>query len=155
MTNIAVAPHKTTTTTKDVVLAYIDAIALAEPIQARLWQKEEVTVTQVLLLKELLRKGPMTIGRLGQALGFAPASISRLVDRLEKRDLVSRRRELPDRREVLIRLEPAGERLLGEVRLVRGTDMYAAVESMSEEERLTVASALRLLVDRTRAVTQE
>lgn len=127
------------------------ALTLAEPVQARLWQEAGITLTQLSVLREL-RPGPQTAGRLGQGVGLSPASVTRLIDRLERRGLVSRRRESDDRRCVEIHLQPAGEMLLGEVRVLRGTALHRAVESMSADDRRRLAVALRQLVERTRSI---
>jgi DNA-binding MarR family transcriptional regulator len=127
-------------------LAYLDALTLAEPIQARLWQLAEITLTQLSVLREL-RQGPQNAGKLGVAVGLSPTSITRLVDRLESRGLVGRRRESEDRRCVEIHLEPAAERLLGQIRVLRGSVLHRAVESMTRVERRRLTMALRRLVD--------
>ena len=129
----------------------MDALALAEPIQAHLWQLAHLTLTQVSVLREL-RAGPHTAGRLGELAGLSAASVSRLVDRLERRGLVSRRRDDEDRRLVLVHLEPAGERLLGEARVFKGSDLHRAVEAMTAEERRRLTISLRRLVELTREI---
>ena len=144
MTTIS-APAAASAETKNTQLAYLDALALAEPIQNRLWQLAEITLTQVQVLRGL-RDGPQTLGRLGAANGLSPTSMTRIVDRLERRGLVSRRRESEDRRLVQVHLEPAGERLLGEIRVVKGSDIHRAVEAMTSEERQRLTVSLRRLV---------
>ncbi len=139
------------TETREALLAYLDALTLAEPIQERLWQGARLTLTQLSVLREL-RSGPQGAGKLGIAVGLSPASVSRVIDRLETRGLVSRRREADDRRCVEVKLEPAGERLLGQLKVLRGSDLHAAVEGMTIEERRRLTRALRGLVERTRAV---
>ena len=136
--------------TKAALLAYLDALALAEPIQNRLWHLAEITLAQVQVLR-CLRDGPQTIGRLGHANGLSATSVTRIVDRLERRGLVSRSRESEDRRLVQVQLEPAGERLLGEIRVVRGSDIHLAIESMTSEERERLTASLRQLVELARA----
>ena len=145
------APAATHDETRQALLAYIDALTLAEPMQARLWHLAHITLTQLMLLRRL-REGPQSAGALGHALGLSATSVTRLVDRLELRGLVERRRSEDDRRCVEIRLEPAGERLLGEVKVMRGTDLQRAVESMTADERRRLTSALRHLVERTRGL---
>ena len=135
--------------TRQALLAYADALTLAEPMQARLWQVAQITLTQLMVLRRL-REGPQSPTDLGHALGLSATSVTRLVDRLELRRLVERRRSDEDRRCVEIRLEPAGERLLSEVKVMRGTDLHRAVESMTADERRRLTSALRHLVERTR-----
>jgi DNA-binding MarR family transcriptional regulator len=77
--------------------------------------------------------------------------VTRIVDRLERRGLVSRRRESEDRRLVQVHLEPNGERLLGEIRVVRGSDVHRAVEAMTADERSRLTASLRRLVELARA----
>jgi DNA-binding MarR family transcriptional regulator len=151
VSTISDAPTSAQASVKEALLAYLDALALAEPVQARLWQEARITLTQLSVLR-LLRAGPQSAGRVGRMVGLSPASVTRVVDRLERQDLVSRHRESEDRRCVLIRLQPAGERLLGEGRVLRGSALHIAVESLSVEERERLTSALRMLVERTRAV---
>jgi MarR family 2-MHQ and catechol resistance regulon transcriptional repressor len=140
---------------KEALLAYIDALALAEPIQARLWQEAEITLTQLSVLREL-RAGPQNAGRLGHRVGHSPASMSRLLDRLERRGLVSRHRNSEDRRVVEVHLEPAGERLLGQMTLFRGSGVHRAFQAMASEERRVLTNLLRRLVATTRdLVAQE
>jgi DNA-binding MarR family transcriptional regulator len=143
------APVTAQSETKAALLAYLDALALAEPFQARLWQLSHLTLTQVSVLRHL-RAGPQTAGRLGELAGLSATSISRLVDRLEKRGLVSRTRDLEDRRIVEVHLEPAGERLLGEARVFKGSDLHHAVEAMSSDERRRLTTSLTRLVELTR-----
>ena len=114
-------------TTRDALLAYIDATTLAEPIQARLWQDAEITLTQLAVLREL-RHGSHSAGRLGERVGLSPTSMTRLVDRLEARGLVKRRRHDDDRRRVEIELEPSGETLLGAIRVFKGTPLHDAID---------------------------
>lgn len=130
---------------REALLAYLDAAALSEPIQAQLWHEAGLTLTQVTVLGKL-RQGPLAAGRLGQAVGLSATSMSRVLDRLEERRLVSRRRDASDRRCVEVHLEPAGQSLLGEVRVVRGSDLHRAVESLSPAEREQLTAALRNLV---------
>lgn len=144
-------PAATQTEVREALLAYLDALTLAEPIQARLWQLAEITLTQLSVLREL-REGPQTAGKLGAAVGLSPTSITRLVDRLESRGLVSRRRESDDRRCVEIHLEPAAEKLLGQIKVLRGSHLHRAVDSMTRDERRRLTVGLRRLVELTRAI---
>ena len=136
--------------TKEALRAYLDALTLAEPIHERLWHEARITVPQLTVLREL-RSGPQGAGKLGIAVGASPTSLTRLVDRLESRGLVSRRRESDDRRCVEVRLEPAGERLLGQLKVLRGSDLQAAVEAMTAEERRRLTRSLLRLVELARA----
>lgn len=149
-----VAPAATSAETKAALLAYLDALALADPIQARLWQVAQITLTQLLVLREL-RDEPKTAGRLGLAVGVSRTSITHILDRLERRGLVSRHRGAQDdRRMVEIRLEPEGERLLGEIKVLGGTTIHRAIEGMTPDERRHLTVGLRRLVERARSLAE-
>jgi DNA-binding MarR family transcriptional regulator len=134
--------------------AYLDAVALLEPVQGEIWRAAQLTLTQLRALRRL-RHSPKTTGELGRELGLAPASMTRVIDRLEERGLVERKRDEEDRRRVLLVITARGERLLGETRLLEGTNVHRAVEQMSPTERRRVTEALRLLVERVRALEAE
>ena len=151
MTSIS-TPPAVSAETRTALLAYLDALALAEPLQAKLWQLAEITLTQVQVLRAL-RDGPQTLLKLGQANGLSPTSVTRVVDRLERRGFVTRRRESEDRRLVQVYIQPAGERLMGEIKGMRGTDIHQAVEAMTSEERRQLTSSLRRLVELARAAS--
>ena len=66
----------------------------------------------LLQVKGLERRTPVTVGVLAERLQLRHHTTVALVDRLMKKSLVARRRNPRDRREVLIGLTPAGERVL-------------------------------------------
>ncbi len=146
----ASTPAAVAAETKSALLAVLDAITLAEPIQARLWQVSGITMMQLSVLRQL-RNGEVTVGRLGAEVGLSPASVTRLVDRLEKRGLVSRSRDAEDRRRVDVRLTSHGERVLGESKVFRGSDLHLAVEAMTGDERRLMTEGLQRLVELARS----
>ena len=91
------------------------------------------------------------MGRLGTEVGLAPASITRLVDRLERRGLVARSRDISDRRRVDVRLTAHGERMLGETQVFKGSNVHRAVESMTDEERGVLIAGLERFVELARS----
>jgi DNA-binding MarR family transcriptional regulator len=50
----------------------------------------------------LQRRGPLTAGQIAQETGLTTASVTALVDRLERRDMVRRQRDPTDRRRVIV-----------------------------------------------------
>jgi DNA-binding MarR family transcriptional regulator len=134
---------------KEVLRAYLDAVALVEPMQARLWKQARLTLSQTRLLRRL-RRGPRGLGELAE-LGHSPAALTRLIDRLEDRGLVSRQRDVDDRRRVVVRLEAAGQRLVGETRMLRDSGVHRAIEAMTADDRARLLVSLRALVDAVRA----
>ncbi len=74
---------------------------------------EDLSPTQYNVLR-ILRGAPdgLPCGEIGNRMITRDPDITRLLDRLEKRGLVSRCREEKDRRTVLTRITPAGLKLL-------------------------------------------
>jgi DNA-binding MarR family transcriptional regulator len=145
-TTTSQAPVSEAAETKAAILAVIDAMTLTEPIQAKLWQVSGITMAQLSVLRQL-RNGPETVGKLGAEVGLSPASVTRLVDRLEKRGLVARSRDAEDRRRVDVRLTSQGERVLGESKVFKGSDVHLAVEAMTSDERRAMTASLSRFVE--------
>ena len=75
---------------------------------------EEVSPTQYNVLR-ILRGAPQGLpcGEIASRMITRDPDITRLLDRLEKRNLISRCRESTDRRMVMARITPEGLKLLG------------------------------------------
>ena len=73
----------------------------------------DLTSTQYNVLRILRGAGgELSCGEIGGRMVTRDPDVTRLVDRLEKRGLISRRRETKDRRTVLTRITPQGLALL-------------------------------------------
>jgi DNA-binding MarR family transcriptional regulator len=81
---------------------------LSRPL-AKLLKTEELSSTQYNVLR-ILRGSPQGLpcGEIGNRMITRDPDITRLLDRLEKRALISRCRETKDRRMVLVRITPEG-----------------------------------------------
>lgn len=142
-------------TRRAALTAYLDAVAILESFQSKLWREAHLTLTQARLLRSL-REGPIGQSELGRLLNLSPASVTRLIDRLEERGLIARERDPGDRRRVAVRLLPAGRRLVGgEQGMLRGTAVDEAIRAMSEDEQRTFAEVVGDLVRRARQFSEE
>jgi len=134
--------------------AYLDAVGLSEGIQARIWKAAQLTLAQVRVLRRLAPE-PMALGELGASLGLSATSMTRLVDRLEERGLVGRRRDDDDRRRVTAVLTAAGRDLVGTLPLLGGTPIWEAAERLSPQQRTRIGKAMEEFVRAVREVDQE
>jgi MarR family transcriptional regulator, organic hydroperoxide resistance regulator len=75
----------------------------------------EITPPQFVALQWLLDYGDLTIGDLSNKMYLACSTTTDLVDRMEKNELVTRKRSEKDRRVVQIHLLPKGKEIIGEV----------------------------------------
>ena len=134
--------------------AYLDSVTLSEALQTRIWHVAQLTLAQVRALRKLAKQ-PRSLGQLGAELVLAPPSVTRLVDRLEERGLIERRRDDDDRRKVLANLTAEGRRLVGEIPLLEGTPIRTAVERMTVADRTRIATAMRDFTAAVRQVEEE
>jgi DNA-binding MarR family transcriptional regulator len=121
--------------------AYLDAVTLSEQLQTRIWHAAQLTLMQVRVLRRLAKE-PRSLGHLGADLMLAPPSITRLIDRLEERRLIQRRRDGEDRRKVLATITAEGRRLVSAVPFLEGTPIRTAVDRMKVADRERIAAAM-------------
>jgi DNA-binding MarR family transcriptional regulator len=122
--------------------AYLDAVALTEPLQTSIWHAAELTLAQVRVLRRLAKQS-QSLGQLGTDLALAPPSMTRLVDRLEERGLITRRRNDEDRRKVVATLTDDGRRLVTAIPFLERTAIRVAVERMKASDRERIATSMR------------
>jgi DNA-binding MarR family transcriptional regulator len=79
----------------------------------RVFKTEDLSSTQYNVLR-ILRGSPegLPCGEIASRMITRDPDITRLLDRLEKRELISRSREAKDRRTVMARITPAGLKVL-------------------------------------------
>jgi DNA-binding MarR family transcriptional regulator len=99
--------------------AFLDLLRTTDVLSRRLayvLKPADLSATQYNMLR-ILRGAPegLACGEIGSRMITRDPDITRLLDRLEKRGLISRRRETKDRRMVVTRITVKGLKLLGEL----------------------------------------
>ena len=119
----------------------------------RLRQRAEAGVTPSMLsaMSSIGRMGPITLGDLAVVEQVQPPSLSAIVGRLEQEGLVVRDSDPADRRVALVRLSPAGRRLMDRSRSRKTAYLARRLEVLAPAEREVLRRALpvmeRLLED--------
>jgi DNA-binding MarR family transcriptional regulator len=112
-----------------------------------------LTATDTKTIDTLMRLGRVTAGEVATYTGLATASVTSLIDRLEKKGLVRRVRDPHDRRRVMV--EPVRERLAG------GETVFGSIrqgfanllERYSEEQLETILDFMQHSSKRAREIT--
>lgn len=101
-----------------------------------------VTLPQFRVMVVLAAEGPLRVTTLAQRMGAVPSTFSRTLDRMVGGGWVTRTENPDSRREVLVRLTAQGRALVDEVTERRRTEIRAALERLSPQERARVTAAL-------------
>ena len=113
-------------------------------------EQSGLTVTQFKGLL-ILRTGEGTtrpVGELAEALGLSVAAVSRAVEGLVKRKLVTRVEDEKDRRVRLVAISPKGEALANELIATRLAGLEGFAESLTAAQRRKIDAAVESLFDR-------
>ncbi len=101
-----------------------------------------VSSSQLRVLYALHRDQPVNLRTLGDALGSAPPSTSRMCDRLDALGFIVRSPSQANRRELEIRLSPHGETYLKDLRARREAALLDVISSMPPAERAALTAGL-------------
>jgi DNA-binding MarR family transcriptional regulator len=103
----------------------------------------DLTVAQVRALFALDAREGATAGEIAEAARLSPASVTGMLDELERDGIVTRVRSETDRRRVLVTLTDDGRTLLGKRRRRWLKRWEAAMEDVSERDLAAAAEVMR------------
>jgi DNA-binding MarR family transcriptional regulator len=113
-----------------------------------------ISLIHLNVLTTLEMDGPMSMGRLAEALDVSVASMTGIVDRMEKRGLVERQHDVEDRRVVLVQPTDAGRGVFTEIGETRRVGLGKMLEQMTDEEVEGLLKGHRALRKLRRAMTE-
>ncbi|WP_296898194.1 MarR family winged helix-turn-helix transcriptional regulator [Thiohalocapsa sp.] len=98
--------------TAEVLVALRRVIRAVDLHSRALVRSHGLTAPQALVLKEIAAAGELPVGTVAQRVNLSHATITDIVNRLERRGLVVRARSETDRRRVLVRATPEASQTL-------------------------------------------
>lgn len=110
------------------------------------YEELDITLPQLQALTSVAERGHCTVGELAERLGVSHVAAVKLVERLLKRELVTRTQSETDHRQSLLRTTEEGRRLVIAVRNERTQRLAQVLEKMSAEERLGLIRGLERFV---------
>ncbi len=106
-----------------------------------------LTVPQLVSLRAIEQAGAITLRDLAAEVYLTPSTLVGIVDRLEAKGLIRRKRDAEDRRKVFLHATAAGRALLRDTPSPLQDRLAAALRDLPELERSTLALSLERLVD--------
>lgn len=106
----------------------------------------KVTVPQLLCLNAITSHPEQTMSRLAEEINLSASTVNGIVDRLEERGLIRRRRSNFDRRKVFLDLTDAGKELTRQVPPLLQEKFCRNLARLPELERVAITLALENIV---------
>jgi DNA-binding MarR family transcriptional regulator len=98
------------------------------------WHQGQISLIQLNVLTLLEATGPLPMSRLAEALDISVASLTGIIDRMEARSLVKRKRDAQDRRVVNVAPAAGGRKLFAQIDRRRRVGLAKLLVTLADEE---------------------
>lgn len=140
--------RETLTSFEQEILTSLRRIIRAVSLYSRqLLIRHDLTAPQLTCLRHLLRHGSRSAGELAAGISLSQPTVTGILDRLERKGLVERRRSAEDRRRVVVALTPAGRELATSVPMPLQERFARGLALLPESRRQHIDSALKEVVE--------
>ncbi len=127
----------------DKLLVSLRRIIRAVDVHSRqLVHKQHLTVPQLLCLKAVGSCDELSVSGIAKRVGLSNATVSGIVDRLEHRGLIERRRGVTDRRQSLLSIATEGREALERAPTLLQESFVPAFDALSVDEQQRLLQAL-------------
>jgi DNA-binding MarR family transcriptional regulator len=132
----------------DSILRSLRRITRAIDLHSRhLANIHKLTGPQLVCLRHLARHGTTTPSKLARSVALSQATITGILDRLERRKLITRERDKKDRRRVNLALTKEGRDLLIDAPMPLHQTFANQLAELPEEQQERIDSVLREIVE--------
>jgi DNA-binding MarR family transcriptional regulator len=130
----------------DEILASLRKIFRAASINSKqLSKKVGLTSPQLLILKEIERGDKLTPGKIARAVSLSHATVTGIIGRLEKRDLLIRQRDRKDKRRVIVSITHLGKQMVRDTPALVQDLFIQNIDGLETWEQTMILSALQRL----------
>jgi len=105
-----------------------------------------LTGPQLVILQEVANSGEVSVGKVARAISLSQGTVTDIVERMEKRGLVARRRSDYDRRRVLVHATESGKQLLEKAAPLMQESFVGQFNCLQDWEQAMILSSLQRLV---------
>ena len=106
--------------------------------------RADLSASAAFAMNRVCREGPIRLTTLAAKEGVSQPSMTQLIQRLERLDLVARLADPDDGRAALIGITQHGQKLLDERKQTRRERLSALMETLSEEQECALLLAARV-----------
>lgn len=128
---------------EEVLVALRRVIRATDIYSKQLAKTTGLTAPQMLLLQTISNTDEMTIGELARAMSLSQATVTTIMDRLEKRHLVLRQRSTVDKRKVHARLTPDATKILEQAPIPLQENFSTRFNVLEDWEQTMIISSLQ------------
>ena len=111
----------------------------------------DITLSQFLCLQALEYGSTLNVSDLAEIVSLTSSTLIGILDRLEKRGLIERERDVSDRRNLKIQISHAGLNLIDEVNGGASNPLHSLIEHLPGTEQQILYRILQNLVVRVKA----
>lgn len=147
-------PKSLETDVDQVLEAVIYLYTESRRITKELARRADLTGPQLTVLKLLEQFGDLSLSGLSERIRAQNSTVTGIIDRMEREDLVVRERSKEDRRVVYIRLTPKGRELARGIPVEPMEIFRGALDSLSAEETRTLLRIMTKLAKRVRQIVR-
>lgn len=102
-----------------------------------------LTTPQLLLLQSIKQKGELTIGQLATEVNLSQATVTSILDRLESKGCITRKRSEQDKRKVHAYITEHGEKLIKEAPIPLQESFIRQFDNLEEWEKSMIIASLQ------------
>jgi DNA-binding MarR family transcriptional regulator len=128
---------------EDVLVTLRQIIRQIDLHSRRLVQIYGLTGPQLVILKELGRVEEMPVGQLARQIDLSHGTVTNILDRLEKRGLISRSRSATDKRKVMVRVSEPGITILASAPSLLQEQFIERFQGLAQWEQTLILSSLQ------------
>jgi DNA-binding MarR family transcriptional regulator len=132
---------------EQVLIALRQIIRAVDIHSRKLVQQHGLTGPQLVVLRALARLAETPVGKLAEEVSLSHATVTGVVDRLEKQGLVQRARSDEDRRRVLVTITQAGQETLKAAPPLLQEEFVTEFLKLRDWEQSLILSSLQRVAD--------
>ena len=140
------APPSGRSVSDNVIINLRKIIRAIDMNSKKLIKRVGLTGPQLVLLHEIARSGEITAGEIARAVSLSQATVTGILERLEKRGLLVRQRSERDKRRIMVSITEAGRQILEKGPPLMQEAFVEKFSSLQDWEQTMILSALQRLV---------